>query len=95
MEMLDFMTLNKIFYSAFYFLLVYFEIEGRKGNLFYDHPYNSHVYFANIQENILVLINSMKYELILFSKDGNVLSKIVNDEKPLTLTKEEDFQTFA
>ncbi len=87
--------LNKIFYKTFNLTAIPFEEEGRKGNLLYDHPYIVHLYFTNIPEELFVLINSMRYELILFSKDGDILSKVVKEEKPQKVTKEEKDVVFS
>lgn len=86
---------NKIFYKTFNLTAIHYEEEGFKGNLVYDHPYIAHLYFTNIQGDTFVLMNSMRYELILFSKDGDILSKILKDEKPVKVTKEEKETVFT
>jgi hypothetical protein len=80
---------KKIFYKTSRLTLIPFESKGMKGNLFYEHPYMAHLYFTNISEDNFALMNSMRYEIILFSKEGDILARILKDERDSKVTGKE------
>jgi len=80
---------EKIFYKAFSLTLIPFKREGMKGNLYYEHPYMTHLYFTNAPTDIFVLMNSMRYEILLFSKKGDILSRILKKEESSRVTQKE------
>lgn len=80
---------EKIFYKTFRLKLIPFKEKRRSGNLFYEHPYLPFLYFTYTPEDNFVLMNSMRYEIILFSKKGDVLLKILKEEKSSKVTKKE------
>lgn len=59
---------EKIFYRAFRLKLISFKEKGKAGNLLYEHPYLTSLYFTPTPKGNFVLMNSMKYEIMLFSK---------------------------
>jgi len=80
---------EKVFYKISQLKLIGFEEKGRKGNLLYDHPYMPHLYFTNIYKDNFALMDSMKYKIIIFSKEGEVLLRILKDEKGSKVTGKE------
>jgi len=80
---------ENIFYKTFQFAKI--KLEGReiKGFLIYDHPYMPHLYFTNIYKDNFALMDSMKYEIIIFSNEGEVLLRILKDEKGSKVTGKE------
>lgn len=80
---------ERIFYKTFRLKLISFKGKGRAGNLLYEHPYLTYLYFIRTPEDNFVLMNSMKYEIILFLKKGDVLLKILKEEKGSKVTRKE------
>ena len=80
---------KKIFYKIFRITLIPFKKEGMKGNLYYEHPYMTYLYFTRTPKDNIALMNSMKYEILLFSKKGDILSRILKEEKSIKATKKE------
>ncbi len=80
---------EKIFYKTFHLKMVPFERKGMKGNLFYEHPYLTYLYFTNIPKDALVLMNSMRYEIILLSKEGDILMRILKEERSPKVSQRE------
>lgn len=80
---------EKIFYKTFRLTLIPFKTGGMKGNLYYEHPYMTHLYFTNTPKYNFVLMNSMRYEIILFSKKGDILLRILKKEESSKVTQKE------
>ncbi len=88
--------LEKIFYKTLHFMGIVEESGGSKYRLIYENPYMSNLYFTTLfSKGIFVLMNSLKYELMNLSRNGEILVRIVKDEKSTKVTLKEKEAVFS
>ena len=81
---------RKIFSDFFLKMII-----SRKGSFFYDHPYLQHYYFLRLVGNTVVFIKSLEPAIYYFSNEGEVLYKVLKEEKTEKITKKEKEMVFS
>ena len=69
-------------------------IDGRRRTI-YEHPYQQNIYFSLLSNGNIALVKSLEASIYYFSYEGEILSKVLKEEKPERITKQEKEKVFS
>lgn len=69
-------------------------IDGKR-RIIYEHPYQQNIYFSLLGNRNIVLIKSLEPTIYYFSGEGEILRKVLKEEKSERITKQEKEKVFS
>jgi len=70
-------------------------IISSKGRFFYDHPYLQNFYFSRLIGDTVVLVKSLEPTIYYFSNEGEILYKVLKEEKTERINQKEKEIVFS
>lgn len=69
-------------------------IDGKR-RIIYEHPYQQNIYFSLLGNGNIVLVKSLEPTIYYFSREGELLNKVLKEEKSERITKKEKEIVFS